>query len=264
MYRNYCEDTRSAAMGLYLGEKAYWGQGCGSEAIRLLLDYLFREMKLHKVHITVSDFNTRAIRVYAKCGFRRDGVLRHNAIIDGRLVDHLVMSILEEEWGGRTIDIEPFTEQYQAWACEEMTEQWSSPLIVSRGRLHQADTLPGFVALIDGAPQGLLTYRIEEEEECEVVTLHAVIEGIGIGTALLDAARRLAKARGCRRLWLVTANENTPALRFYQKRGFTLVAVYPDAFTEYRKLKPSIPLTGIDGIPIRDEIELEIRFGEKR
>lgn len=74
--------------------------------------------------------------------------------------------------------------------------------------------------------------------------------------------RRLAEAQDCRRLWLVTSNDNFPALRLYQKRGFRLVAVYPNAFTEYRKLKPSIPIYGIDSIPIRDEIELEMWLGE--
>ena len=48
------------------------------------------------------------------------------------------------------------------------------------------------------------------------------------------------------------------ALGFYQKRGFRLVAVHPGAVNESRKLKPEIPLIGNDGIPIRDEIELEI------
>lgn len=58
-------------------------------------------------------------------------------------------------------------------------------------------------------------------------------------------------------MWLITTNDNTVALRFYQKRGFVLAAIHRNALEESRRLKPSIPLVGIDGIPIRDETELE-------
>ncbi|HEX7715028.1 MAG TPA: GNAT family N-acetyltransferase, partial [Bacillota bacterium] len=62
----------------------------------------------------------------------------------------------------------------------------------------------------------------------------------------------------CQRLWLITTNDNLAAIRFYQLRGFVLVALHRDAIAQSRKLKPEIPLRGIDGIPIRDEIELEV------
>jgi hypothetical protein len=57
---------------------------------------------------------------------------------------------------------------------------------------------------------------------------------------------------------LVTTNDNLNALRFYQKRGFVLVAVHRNALEVSRKLKPEIPLVGMDSIPLRDEIELEM------
>ncbi|MNV93512.1 hypothetical protein D3C71_1882140 [compost metagenome] len=59
-------------------------------------------------------------------------------------------------------------------------------------------------------------------------------------------------------MWLITSNDNTRAIRFYQKRGLDLKAVHRDAITEARKLKPSIPLIGMDGIPIRHELEFEL------
>jgi RimJ/RimL family protein N-acetyltransferase len=77
---------------------------------------------------------------------------------------------------------------------------------------------------------------------------------------LLDAVRETAQAQRCRRLWLITTNDNQPALRFYEKRGFRLVAVHRDAVTASRRLKPEIPMIGIDEIPIRDELELEVRL----
>ena len=59
------------------------------------------------------------------------------------------------------------------------------------------------------------------------------------------------------KLWLMTTNDNTPAMRFYQRRDFELVAFHRDAVSESRKIKSSIPDMGLDGIPIRHEIEME-------
>jgi ribosomal protein S18 acetylase RimI-like enzyme len=129
--------------------------------------------------------------------------------------------------------------------------------MVSRGKLWHPAQLPGFVALIAGKIVGLVTYNISENQ-CEVVTLNSEVQGAGIGTALLRAACEAAIASGCRRMWLITTNDNLPALRFYQKRGMRLVGLYPNALDISRKLKPEIPPTGWEGIPIRDEIEFEL------
>jgi ribosomal protein S18 acetylase RimI-like enzyme len=143
------------------------------------------------------------------------------------------------------------------WARGVLTAAWAAPSIVSRGRLIDASALPGLVAEIDGARAALLAYRIEDGE-CEIVSLNSEIERRGAASALVARVREIAREAGCRRVWLNTTNDNLPALRFYQKRGFALVAVRPNAMAEGRRLKPSIPLLGLDGIPIRDEIELEI------
>ena len=88
-------------------------------------------------------------------------------------------------------------------------------------------------------------------DACEIVTLDSLIEGQGIGTTLIEAVKAAAEAAGCRRLWLVTTNDNLHTLGFYQKRGFRLVAVHPGAVDAERRLKPEIPLIGNDGIPIQ-------------
>jgi hypothetical protein len=67
-----------------------------------------------------------------------------------------------------------------------------------------------------------------------------------------------ARAQSCKRLWLITTNDNTHALRFYQRRGFVLVSVHANAVAAARAIKPQIPLLGNDGVPIRDEIELDL------
>ncbi|MBN1285233.1 MAG: GNAT family N-acetyltransferase [Anaerolineae bacterium] len=149
----------------------------------------------------------------------------------------------------------PLEDADRAWAAGLLTERWGSALLVSRGHLWDATTLPGFVAEIDTEPAGLVTYRIDGEE-CEVTSLDSLRAGQGVGAALLEVVHRAARAAGCRRAWLITTNDNTHALRFYQRRGYCLTALYPGAVEHSRRLKPSIPLVGMDGIPLRDEIEL--------
>ena len=67
-----------------------------------------------------------------------------------------------------------------------------------------------------------------------------------------------ARLEGCRRVWLITTNDNCTALRFYQRREFDMVAFYRDAVREVRRLKGEIPDLGLDNIPLRHEIELEL------
>ena len=145
----------------------------------------------------------------------------------------------------------------RTWATQFLTEEAGSPRIVSRGVLHHADALPGLVAILNGDLVGLLTYRIEWKD-MEVVTLHARPQRQGGGSALLDAAKTTARQAGCKRLWLITTNDNQPAIAFYTKRGMRLVAIHKGAVAESRRIKPEIPLVGVGGIPITDEWEFEI------
>jgi ribosomal protein S18 acetylase RimI-like enzyme len=145
------------------------------------------------------------------------------------------------------------------WLKQFLGEQWGSHLVVSRGRLIDASLLPGFILRqsLGGDRLGVLTYEIRHGQ-CEVVTLDSLEPGMGIGTRLIEAILQTARQMKCKRLFLITTNDNTPALRFYQRRGFHLAALHPNAIEESRRLKPSIPLLGLDDIPIRDEVELEI------
>lgn len=159
----------------------------------------------------------------------------------------------------KSVTIESLSPPLRPWTEWVLTEFWGSPRVVTHGRLHHAGSLPGFVARFEGEPVGLITYRVEGDE-CEIVTLNSLHEGIGVGTKLIEAVIGAARAVGGRRLWLITTNDNLPALEFYQKRGFTLCALYPGAAAESRKQKPEIPDRGYGGLPIRDEIELELRL----
>ena len=96
-------------------------------------------------------------------------------------------------------------------------------------------------------------------DESEIITINSLLENKGIGTTLLNEAVN-AHARPVRRVLVITTNDNLDALRFWQKRGFTLVTIYPNAMESTRRLKPAVPIIGDNGIPIRDEIELELRL----
>ena len=156
-----------------------------------------------------------------------------------------------------TIEIRPIGKDDTTWVRQFSLQEFNSTRVVSRGVLHQVDHLPGFVAFLDGVPSGLLTYQVAHGA-MEVVTLHAAVPGKGLGSRLLEAARRQAVALACRRLWLITTNDNTPAIHFYQHQGLRVVAVHHNAVVESRRIKPEIPEIGVDGQPICDEVEFEL------
>ncbi len=133
---------------------------------------------------------------------------------------------------------------------------WGGPMVASRGKLLDTRELPGFVAVEDGALLGAALYRMDGGE-CEVAALFSLVRGMGIGTKLLDAVTEAAKKEHARRVWLITTNDNTGAIRFYQKYGMALAAVHIGAMAEARRLKPAIPERGEDGIPIAHEFEFE-------
>lgn len=168
-----------------------------------------------------------------------------------------------DETENRLFRIRPLQSDDRNWVAHFLDKYWSSTKIVSRGRAYYAHLLPGFVAEMHDAPEdaepvGLVTYNLDGQD-CEIITLDSLQSGLGVGTALVDAVKSMATETGCRRVWLIITNDNLHALRFYQKRGFELVAVHRNALIEARKMKPQIPLIGKEDIPLRDEIELEWR-----
>jgi len=137
------------------------------------------------------------------------------------------------------------------WIAEFMVQHWHSTMIGGHGTLIDATRLP---ALIAGEREGLATYRIFGDD-AELVSIDALRPGHGIGTALIEAL--VERLHGCKRLWVTTTNDNLPALRFYQRRGFQLIKVWPGSVDAARKtVKPSIAVFGQYGIAIRDELDL--------
>jgi RimJ/RimL family protein N-acetyltransferase len=89
---------RDSFVGIFIGEREYWGKGCGTDAMRLLLRYAFTELNLWRMSLGVFDYNPRAIRSYEKVGFCHEGRMRQYLNHEGKRWDVLYMGILREEW----------------------------------------------------------------------------------------------------------------------------------------------------------------------
>jgi ribosomal protein S18 acetylase RimI-like enzyme len=129
-----------------------------------------------------------------------------------------------------------------------------------RGELVDVLEGPGAVAGDGDRSVGLVTWLVAAPgDEAEIRAL-AVGRGDrrgGVGAALLAAAEDALRDAGVPRAWLVTTNDNLPALAMYQKAGWRLADLRPGAIDDLRRtIKPSIPVGGHDGIPLRDELEL--------
>jgi hypothetical protein len=157
------------------------------------------------------------------------------------------------------LTITALTPENRALVDAYLAGEWGADFVVSRGRITKIPECKGFLAESDGEFLGAVLYEISGDE-CEVAVLDCRRKGIGAGTALLGKVIETAKDENCRRVWLVTSNDNIDAIRFYQKRGWNLAAVYIDAMDAVRKLKPTVPLIGENGIPLRHELEFEVKL----
>ena len=148
--------------------------------------------------------------------------------------------------------VRPATPADAAWIEAVTADEWGGPLLIADGRTFDVRGLP---CLIAGRRQGLAIYEAAGAR-AELVLLHALAEGQGLGTALVETLAALLARQGVRELRLTTTNDNLNALRFYQRRGFRLLELRAGAVAGMRWLKPSIPLVGEFGIPMRDELRL--------
>ena len=106
-------------------------------------------------------------------------------------------------------------ERVTAFLCS----RWLTTQMVIRGQVFDMTQAHGIVALENDKIKGLVTYDIRERI-CEILSLDSLAEGSGIGTELVRRVISTAQARGCRKVTVVTTNDNLNALRFYQKAGF--------------------------------------------
>ncbi|MEX2219169.1 MAG: GNAT family N-acetyltransferase [Phycisphaerales bacterium] len=157
------------------------------------------------------------------------------------------------------IELSPITAADAAFVLDELKRHWGGPEIWSLGRMIRADRIDGRVARVAGEPAGLITWQVDAGGyQCEVVTLSTRLEGRGVGEHLLEGAVDAGRDAGCSRAYLTTTNDNLRALGFYQKRGWRLAALHRASVDEARARHPVIPAVGLGGIPLRDELELEM------
>ncbi len=142
------------------------------------------------------------------------------------------------------------------WVRERTELLFGGEFVISGAEVHDPDKLPGYIATEGVERVGLVTYDIQGAG-CEVVTIDALCQFIGVGTMLLEKVEETARHAGCTHLWCITTNDNLDAQRFFQKRGFFMREVRVGGMTKIRLLKPNVPKVGYFGIPVRDEIEFE-------
>ena len=135
-------------------------------------------------------------------------------------------------------------------------DNWFSTDMSIIGEIIDGTKLDGFLLQEDNKVIGLVTYTFFGDI-CEIVSLDSKRENIGIGSAHLKEIEKIAIDNNCSKMRLITTNDNMRALQFYQKRGYCLTKLYPNAMEEVRKVKPNVPELGDNDIPLRDEIELE-------
>lgn len=91
---NYKNGT--GELGIFIGEESSLGKGYGTEAIKLLTDYAFKELRLHSIYLRTYDFNERAQKAYEKCGFKEFGRRHEAEFIDGKYHDVVYMELIKK------------------------------------------------------------------------------------------------------------------------------------------------------------------------
>lgn len=99
-------NNRSACIRIAIDKKENYGKGYGSEALVLAMYYGFGMKNLHRIELEVLNINARATHVYEKIGFKKEGVKRDGCFFNHKYYDLITMSILEEEFRQKYVDIE--------------------------------------------------------------------------------------------------------------------------------------------------------------
>lgn len=140
---------------------------------------------------------------------------------------------------------------------EFILKHWYTTKMIVRGKEIDMTDTEGFYVLECDEIVALITYIIYEDS-MEIMSLDSLNENNGIGTLLLEQVVEEAKKSGCKKIVLITTNDNINAIRFYQKRGFDMANLFRNAMEVSRRMKPEIPLIGDNSIPLRHEIEFEM------
>lgn len=158
-------------------------------------------------------------------------------------------------------DVHEITNENRPMINEFLKTHWYATTMVLRGEIVNMSRAEGFFRTENGVITALLTYRFDGRI-FEILSLDSLREGKGVGTWMLQEAVCRARQLGAEKIVVITSNDNMRAIGFYQKRGFDLVKLYRNGLDAARRLKPDIPLVGRDNIPLRHELEFEMKLGD--
>ena len=156
-----------------------------------------------------------------------------------------------------SIHIRPIEEDDRPWVRGILRKWWGSESVIIRKTKYEPAGMGGFIASHKDEKVGLVILRYEKDL-CEIISLTVLNSNPLIGKQLIHTSIQDAKDHASARMIIVTTNDNSGALRFYQQMGFRLRELRVGIVEESRKIKPEIPLEGNYHIPIRDELELEM------
>jgi len=143
-----------------------------------------------------------------------------------------------------------------ALITEWATNNWGGEPLVIRGQKYYPSQQDGILAFQGKEIVGYLIYEIQDQV-CEIVVFEVFKKFQGVGTLALEKLKEISRSKDCKKIHLMTTNDNLDALRFYQRRGFHICGIHLDAVKISRALKPSIGEFGDHGIPVRDEQPLQ-------
>ncbi|HUU85183.1 MAG TPA: GNAT family N-acetyltransferase [Phycisphaerae bacterium] len=157
------------------------------------------------------------------------------------------------------MDRRPITDADRPAIADFIQQRWRSKKVMSRGKPYYPHEHDGFIEWREEKIVGLLTLRCQGDQ-MELLTLNSMLEGQGIGSALMLMAIEKARELNLSKVWVTTTNDALRGIGFYQRLGFRITQVNVGAVDEARKIKPEIPESGEGGIPIHDEIVLELKI----
>ena len=245
----------SAELSLYVAP-SHQHKGVGRNLLDALLDEL-RGRGFANALAGIALPNDVSVRLFESFGFRRVALYEHIGYKLDRWHDVGWWQLrLDDSQPQPKVEVRP-AEAEDRPAIDDFLEARYSLRVARLGELLDARAYPALVAEVGGKLAGVLTYIIAGDV-CEILTLHAAEQWMGIGTALVRQAEEIASQRGCSRLFSITTNDNVDALRFYQRKGFELSALHRRAVADSRAgLKPEIPLHGEYGTDLLHELVLE-------
>lgn len=136
------------------------------------------------------------------------------------------------------------------WLRQLVEDAWSLPVVTPTGAYNDPTGFDGVVAELDGEIAGAVTYRADDDDAVEIVTVNATVRRRGVATALMTGVRERAAAAGARRAWLITTDENAGAVAFYEAIGMRRARTHENFVEVVRAQKPDVG-------GFRDAIEFE-------